>query len=337
MRSEKTSFPWQFVINLILALLGGGGITMACMNNADGQEVWSQCHNGTCKIQNIRPSSVADGLKHDREQMAMVNAGQSTGPASESAVKVTNRNSCGSGTIVGRINGQSLVLTNAHVAGTRIGRIVQVTSVMGGIVSRDPARVIMAAYSDRYLTDWAVLLVDKLLPNRETRLSRNTPTGTHYTTGSPRCVWPLRSTAVITADISDQSPLWRWRPNAIGGQSGSGVWSTADNKQYGLLTWSWGGLGAGQQTAMISRQAERRSVVGPKRIEGLKELATKRADIVECGFFAQADLNTLPIWEDTPDANPSPEPEPEPGPTPSLSKAQKAVLKTISENFTEKK
>lgn len=231
-------------------------------------------------------------------QAAVMNA-QAEGPSSNNAVRIFAGNGCGSGSVVG----DGLIMTNAHVVGTRVGRQVTVRPKATG--REIVGTVIMAAYSDRTLADWAVVKCDPegLQGITPVPMSTKPPSGRHYTTGSPRCVWPLTSTAVITADIADNSPLWRWRPNAIGGQSGSGVWGVDDNIQDGLLTWSWGGLGAGQQTSVIYKQAREKSTAGPDRIPGLIELIEpspiQQGDevIVEVGFFKQTNVSDLPIWE----------------------------------------
>lgn len=222
---------------------------------------------------------------------------ESDRPSERAAVRVRAGNSCGSGSVCGRFEGGSLILTNAHVVGTRVGRTVGIDCVIDGVDRSYDAKVIMAAYSDRTLTDWAVLSCDGLTEIEPVSLSKEKPTGRHYTRGSPRCVWPLRSTDIVTAEVSDGSPLWRWRPNSIGGQSGSGVWSYDNHHCYGLLTWSWGGLGAGQQTSEIYRQAAERTTAGEPRIDGLEEVWPRSPDvIVENGFYAEQGIDDLPIW-----------------------------------------
>lgn len=256
-----------------------------------------------------------DGIcRFDRQINLVVKTSQSSGPSSDAAVRIHAGNGCGSGSVCGK----NLILTNAHVVGTRVGRVVTVRPRATGQDIR--GTVIMAAYSDRTLADWAVVRCDTGLESiTPVRLSTKRPTGRHYTTGSPRCVWPLRSTAVVTANIADNSPLWRWRPNSIGGQSGSGVWSVDDNKQYGLLTWSWGGLGAGQTTYWIYKQATERSAqIGPDRIPGLIEVTEpapfRNGDdvIVETGFFAQAGIDEFDIWDDGKDEPDTPDEPDEP-------------------------
>lgn len=218
-------------------------------------------------------------------------------PSGRAAVRVRTGGGCGSGSVCGRYKTGSLILTNAHVAGTRVGREVDIDAVVNGQKKSLKSRVIMAAYSDRTLTDWAILYVPDWKEIKPVSLSKNKPSGSHYTKGSPRCVWPLVTTTITTADIADNSPLWRWRPNSIGGQSGSGVWSRRDHRQYGLLTWSWGGLGAGQQTSEIYRQAKEKSTSGGERPPGLQAVPADGV-VVEVGFFQQADIDELPIWGD---------------------------------------
>jgi len=185
--------------------------------------------------------------------------------------------------------------------------------MVGGQERSYEGQIIMAAYSNTYLADWAIVSVPGEIPVEPRLLSIEKPQGQHVTVGSPRCEWPLRFSELTTADASNNSSLWRWRPNAIPGQSGSGVWSPADGNQYGLITWSWSGLGAGQQTWWIYQQAKQRShEVGELRPAGLVELTLRDPDIiVEEGFFAQTNIGDLPIWA-LPGTKPDPAPPVDP-------------------------
>lgn len=248
----------------------------------------------------------------------------STGPSDKNAVRVINRNSCGSGSVVGLSDSGCYVLSNAHVTGTQIGRTVRIDTQANG---QHSAKIIMAGYSDRIQMDWSVIHVDGFKEIQPVKLSKAKPNlgKSYYTKGSPRCVWPLKSTDIKPVDMSPNSALWRWRPNAIGGQSGSAVWSDDDNLQYGLLTWSWGGLGAGQQTAMIYQQYYQAlhglPVMGMPRWEGLIELPDNSFDgptdlddpTTEEGVFVQTNITTLPIWHDPTQPDPKPN-DPAPGP-----------------------
>ena len=70
-----------------------------------------------------------------------------TGPAIRGVCRILNKSSCGSGSICGITQaGKSLILTNAHVAGSRVGRVVDVE--VESQRKKLKARVIMAAYSD---------------------------------------------------------------------------------------------------------------------------------------------------------------------------------------------
>lgn len=216
------------------------------------------------------------------------------GPSSRSCCRVLNSGSCGSGSIVGKHNGKTYVLTNAHVAGTTPGRIVQCQFPYAGN-TRIPAKVIMAGYSDRVMMDWAVLEIDQDIPLPAVKLSIEAIEGEHYTMGYPRCEGPLGQ-RLRTRSVTHNGVVWRWQPNSIGGQSGSAVHSFKDNLQRGLLTWSWGGDGAGQTTRSIWFQYLNRAVVGVVRPEGLVELADNRAEDLEEGFFTETNITTLPIW-----------------------------------------
>jgi hypothetical protein len=229
------------------------------------------------------------------EQWSEANYGKTPlGPSSRSCCRVLNSGSCGSGSIVGKRNGKTIVLTNAHVAGTTIGRVVVCQFPFDGN-KRYNAKVIMAGYSDRVMMDWAILEIDQDIPLPAVKLSIDNPSGEHYTMGYPRCDGPF-SQRLVTRQITHNGVVWRWQPISIGGQSGSAVHSFADNLQRGLLTWSWGGDGAGQTTRSIWLQYLNRAVVGFVRPDGLVELSDNRAEGLEEGFFAEANITTLPIW-----------------------------------------
>lgn len=235
-----------------------------------------------------------------------------TGPSIRGVCRILNRSSCGSGSIVGIRNGNSLILTNAHVAGTSIGREVTVEVESTG--DRITARVIMAAYSDRTWTDWAVLeTVNPYSKVQPIKCSKNRPSGSHYTKGFPRCQ-PFPGSDIRTVALSSTDSRWTWQPNAIGGQSGSGVWSDVDNLQYGLLTWSIGRDGAGQMTSEIYRQARDCTLTGAPRVDGMTELPSDQDfdftgidkdglsdPVVEPGVWVQRDITTLPIWAEDDD------------------------------------
>ena len=233
------------------------------------------------------------------------------GPSSKGCCKISNGNSCGSGSLVGVRNGRSLILTNAHVAGTRIGHQVRATFPFLNNATVT-ARIIMAGYSDRVMMDWAVLEVDRLIKNLpHVKLKNETPRGEHYTAGYPRCRGPFYQ-RLTTKRITHNGTVWRWQPPTIGGQSGSAIHSLDDNLQYGLLTWLWGGDGAGQTARSIWMQYVNRAAVGFARPEGLVEVSEVATECEE-GFFAEQNITTLPIWDhledpgDDDDVQPAPE------------------------------
>lgn len=215
------------------------------------------------------------------------------GPSSRSCCKVNAGNSCGSGSLVGVRDGKSLVLTNAHVAGTRPGTRVKCTFPGVGNKVVD-ARIVIAGYSDRVMMDWAVLECEELIQLPHVKLAIKVPEGEHYTGGYPRCKGPVYQ-RLKTRQITHGGTVWRWQPDSIGGQSGSGVHSFADNLQYGLLTWSWGGDGAGQTTRSIWLQYLTKAGLAAPREDGLVELSEVNP-LLENGVFFESDITDLPIW-----------------------------------------
>lgn len=247
----------------------------------------------------------------------------STGPAIRAVCRIVNQNSCGSGSVCGWWNGGTLILTNAHVAGTKIGRIVQVFFESLGITK--PAEVIRAAYSNQIIADWALLFVESWQQIQPVKLSKNPPAAgeSMYTKGFPRC--QAHNGTDITQHATLQNGVLLWLPDAIGGQSGSGVWGDDDNLQKALLTWSWtqGGrsYGAGQLTSEIYRQNRAATLMGYPMMDGLTELPGEfdftgitrpggtDDPVVVPGFYSipmERGIQDFPIWaeDDAPPTDP---------------------------------
>ena len=252
-----------------------------------------------------------------------------TGPSIRAVCRIINRNSCGSGSVCGHSeDGESYIMTNAHVAGTRIGRVVSVEVESTG--QRMAATVVRAAYSNQVIADWALLKTQGGFQQvKPVYLSKQPPSGSHYTKGFPRCQGH-NGTNITTHRIRNNG-VWLWTPDAIGGQSGSGVWSDILHFMFGLLTWSWtdGGrtYGAGQLTSEIYKQNRSRQIVGYARHPGLVELVDHEFDwtgidregcddpVVEEGFHvgevSEMGIQDYPIWaEDQIPPDPDPDPDP---------------------------
>jgi hypothetical protein len=295
------------------------------------------CPSGVCPTpQFAAPSVLQECEPAVIEPAAMPQSDDETAATSEwfrSAAQFRVSNSCGSGSVVGFIGDDTLLLSNAHVTGTRPGTAVTIRMRIDGKDVTYQGTVIMAAYSNTTQADWSITRVRGRIPVEPRPLSIERPSGDHVTVGSPRCVWPLKYQEVKTVRASENMPLWQWTPNSIGGQSGSGVWSPKDGNQYGLLTWSWNGLGAGQQTYWIYRQATEKTVAGEPRLEGMKELTPRpEGVVVEEGFFAESDIDQLPIWS-KPGVDP---PKPEPAPPVEFSESEVKNLRTLRAAAREK-
>lgn len=258
----------------------------------------------------------------------------STGPSIRAVVRVINQNSCGSGSICGLWNGGSLILTNAHVAGTRIGRQVQVEIESLGM-KRMTAEVIRAAYSNQVSADWALLHLPGFQEIEPVYLTKIAPKQgeSMYTKGFPRCNQHNGTDISQVAVLSNGVLLWL--PDAIGGQSGSGVWGDKDGLCKGLLTWSmqrngrW--YGAGQLTSEIYRQ--NRGIQRGEALSGFAKMPDLRErpfdlgavdrdgcddPVVEEGAFSAPitrGIQDFPIWIEDLDEPEDPEDPPvEPGP-----------------------
>ncbi len=231
------------------------------------------------------------------------------------AVRILSGNTCGTGSLCGRDSGGIYILTNAHVASSRVGNIVQCEALLadGSGTETFPARVIESAYSNKTSTDWALLKADPsrmrgiepiLLSTEEP--DRDALTGTW---GCPRCEVPSGQ----LCKTLQLGSIWYWQPNSIGGQSGSAV--IQGGVQCGLLTWTISGNGAGQKTATIYRQSSQQNTDGPARVDGMEiPSAAPGVELTEGYQRETSSINSYPIWagrnppSDKPD-QPTPQPD----------------------------
>jgi hypothetical protein len=171
-------------------------------------------------------------------------------------VRVTISGVCGSGTVVGRDQqGNALVLTNAHVAGTTRGRTVNLERWnTDGSSERGTGTIIASGYGRGMGVDFALLRCSESFAKNVTPI----PLADRYpsieagvtTFGCPRCEWP--SLQVLKLNRSEGQIL-SWKPEAIGGRSGSSLvdYTDAGPRVVGLLTWAGGGEGLGQSTPFL--------------------------------------------------------------------------------------
>lgn len=243
------------------------------------------------------------------------------GPSSKNACQVRAGNSCGSGSLIGWDKGGSLVLTNAHVVGSKIGTAARCRFNFGdGDIERE-GRIIMAAYSTRITADWAVLFIPDWQPVRPVWGSRRRPTSSErfHTSGAPKCVWPLRHQTGLRIISNNGAGFAVWDQPAIGGQSGSGVWSLEDGFQRLLLTWRTNNNnGAGQPLDYIYEQAQAAIqtgvLLGGAKPDDVTELSDIHPDTAE-GFVCEMSIRSLPIWAEDQKPQPGPDPDPEQPPS----------------------
>ncbi|QDV22929.1 serine protease family protein [Aureliella helgolandensis] len=200
--------------------------------------------------------------------------------------------SCGSGTICGADGNGSFIVTNAHVTGTQLGRVVSVDCVVNGGQRRLTGRTVMTGYSDSRMVDFSIVYVEGLSSKRYMPMLKSEPDSPPFgTTGSPRCVWPL-----VVKQFNDArnygDGLITGTPNAIGGQSGSAIYNSK-GQQIALLTWSIGNRCAGQKTSKLWQVASQRNMhLADLRPQGLSELSDgdgERPDTSE-GIFGSCAL-----------------------------------------------
>ena len=255
-------------------------------------------------------------------------------------VRVTVSGVCGSGTVVGRDSaGNALVLTNAHVAGTQKGRAVNVERWNeDGTSERSTGTIIASGYGRGTSVDFALLRCKPEFARDVTPipLADRFPDATSGVTtfGCPRCEWP--SLQVLRLNRKEGQIL-SWKPEAIGGRSGSSRIDYAEDgpRVVGLLTWAGGGEGLGQSTPFLL-SAMRGKL--PTTLEGLPpgirevsytiDESEKIAQVPSTtqgeplrwplGLLAQAQVqdDVIDSIVDRPRVRPSPQPPEELEPTP---------------------
>lgn len=191
------------------------------------------------------PKATADGSANDRFDQVI-----------RATVRVTVSGVCGSGTVVGRTNdGNAIVLTNAHVAGTQRGRSVNVERWnTNGVSERGTGTIIASGYGKGTSVDFALLKCSQGFAQDvdPIPLADRYPSDQSSVTtfGCPRCEWP--SLQVLKLNRKEGQIL-SWKPEAIGGRSGSSLidYTNEGPRVVGLLTWAGGGEGLGQSTPFL--------------------------------------------------------------------------------------
>lgn len=291
------------------------------------RRVQPQCQDGQCQIEFAAPSVVQQPVlpvpvEQKAEETSTGWFSKLTGPRGKKlteaeeevirswgkrAVRILNGNSCGTGSLCGRDGEFIYILTNAHVASTRIGNVVRCEALLEDESGTEKfnAVVIEAAYSSKTSTDWALLKAEiKYMQGIEPiKLSTSPPddgvlTGTW---GCPRCEVPSGQWLETTS----KSAIWMWNPNSIGGQSGSAV--VQAGQQKGLLTWTINGYGAGQFTSAIYKQSRERNTDGGARPNGLVPVGGLQPDVeLEEGYYSETGIGDYPIWSTSPGEQPTP-------------------------------
>lgn len=221
------------------------------------------CIDGKCQAGQVQSTIYIDPL---REELTLVDqepratavgiAGDRFDQVVRATVRVTVSGVCGSGTVVGRTpEGNAIVLTNAHVAGTARGRTVNVERWnTNGSSEKGTGTIIASGYGRGTSVDFALLKCSPAfakdvdpIPLAD-RYPSNQSSVTTF--GCPRCEWP--SLQVLRLNRKEGQIL-SWKPEAIGGRSGSSLIDYTDEgpRVVGLLTWAGGGEGLGQSTPFL--------------------------------------------------------------------------------------
>lgn len=244
----------------------------ACLaSSMAAQEV--VCKDGQCSVIQLVP--LTEDIQIDTSNIESSTASDEDRftQTVRATVRVTVSGVCGSGTVVGRDgDGNAIVLTNAHVAGTQRGRTVNLERWnTDGTAERGRGSIIASGYGRGMSVDFALLKCNSEFAKdvRPIPLADRYPTkGVMVSTyGCPRCEWP--SLQVLALNKSEGQIL-TWKPEAIGGRSGSSVidYTEVGPRVVGLLTWGGGGEGLGQSTPFLLQAMKGRL---PKSLETLPQ------------------------------------------------------------------
>ena len=264
------------------------------------------CIDGKCQAGQVQSTIVLDPLREeltlvDQEPRATANglAGDRFDQVVRATVRVTVSGVCGSGTVVGRTpEGNAIVLTNAHVAGTTRGRTVNVERWnTNGSSEKGTGTIIASGYGRGTSVDFALLKCSAAfakdvdpIPLAD-RYPSNQSSVTTF--GCPRCEWP--SLQVLRLNRKEGQIL-SWKPEAIGGRSGSSLIDYTDEgpRVVGLLTWAGGGEGLGQSTPFLL-SAMRGKL--PTTLEGLpsgtREVSCQTEEVSDDEQIVQVPSTTL--------------------------------------------
>lgn len=273
-----------------------------------------QCVNGLCPVPSraapddtLILSPLSEELSIDITSDTIVQASDTDEDrldrVTNATVRVTVGNDCGSGTIVGRdSNGAAIVLTNAHVAGTKIGRVVNVQRWnQDGDTEKGQGRIISAGYSKGLNVDFALVLCGTPFANgvRPIPLADRYPDGPVTTCGSPRCEWPSMQT--IKMD-KKSGQILIWKPQAISGRSGSSLIDyNPEPRVIGLITWGGQGQGLGQSTPFILEAIKGKMPMSFEALPmGITEMKCQTSDLID----------RITEGDRKPDAKPQPDTRP---------------------------
>lgn len=172
-----------------------------------------------------------------------------TNPPSPAA-RVINGQVCGTAIHIYRDQQRSLWLTNAHVAGTRKGHTVRLEIDLH-LRLRVNATLIAAAYRRGFDADWAVLETPpQPLPVCPIVVDDDPEANdVMQSAGSGRCEQTYHRYRYYENWVRD---VVYSNPNAIGGESGSGVLEATGRAVVGLLTWSASGKCVHQRSSAIA-------------------------------------------------------------------------------------
>jgi hypothetical protein len=247
------------------------------------------CPDGRCDNGSINLEPLQEAIDFE-SQYSEASSEDRFSIVTRATVRVTVSGVCGSGTIVGRdSSGVAIVLTNAHVAGTQRGRVVNVERWnLDGTSEKGRGSIIASGYGRGLSVDFALLKCNEEFAKGVTTvpIANRYPKGQVTTFGCPRCEWPSLQNLRMR---KNDSQILTWQPEAIGGRSGSSLIDYDEGPRVvGLLTWGGGGEGLGQSSPFLLE-----AMKGRLPTAGLEALppGVKEVDFIYCASFPIQGVN----------------------------------------------
>lgn len=219
------------------------------------------------------------------------------------AAQVRNGNTCGTACHVAKTDDHSYWLTNAHVAGTQIGKEMNLHTHDGKPATMRAA-VVAAAFRRGSSVDIAVL---RSAPHHSTpipiAIDGPVDDDPQHSGGAPRCEpcsWKHRYVRQQTDALTWSSPV------AIGGESGSGVQDAQERAIVGLIAWSSRGMALAMNSRVVHQALTTEAIPAASLLPADAKVACENPQPTEDGISFEAAPLPTSMWTNLKPTDPDP-------------------------------